>query len=314
MLPFKTYFHHNYFLIFSQNKHAKLTAPYPVLRTLSTLLFVAVLLFLNACKSSQKLVVAPTAANKVDTLAANQMSAKQLLDSVTFNEMKIEWVSAKANVDANIGEDDKSFSVTLRIHRDSAIWVSINAILGVEAARILITKDSLKLIDRIHNKFAIADYEYLADILRIKIDYHAIEAMLLGNFFGYRNENKFNSVYLEDKYFILSSLTKRKLRRSLEDKDPNKPIVQDFYIDPLTYRILTMRVEDDKLNKTINTEYSNFSQTTSGLIPLNATTKITADKNISIKIEYTRFNIDEKEEMPFRIPANFERIVPKEKQ
>lgn len=272
------------------------------------------LLSLNACKSGQKLVVAPTTDNKVDTLSANQITAKQLLDSVTAHEMKIEWVSAKANVDANIGDDDKSFSVTLRIHRDSAIWVSINAILGVEAARILITKDSLKLIDRIHNKYAIADYEYLADILRIKIDYHAIEAMLLGNFFGYRNENKFNSVYLEDKYFILSSLTKRKLRRSLEDKDPNKPVVQDFYIDPLTYRILTMRVEDDKLNKTINTEYSNFSQTTNGLIPLNATTKITADKNISIKIEYTRFNIDEKEEMPFRIPANFERIVPEKKQ
>ena len=289
-------------------------AAHPVFRTFFMLLFATQLLFLNACKSGQKLMVTPTKENKIDTLSANLISAKQLLDSVTGNQMKIEWVSAKANVDANIGDDDKSFSVSLRIHRDSAIWVSINALLGVEAARILITKDSLKLIDRIHNKFAIADYEYLADILRIKVDYHTIEAMLLGNFFGYRNENKFNSVYLEDKYFILSSLTKRKLRRSLEDKDPNKPIVQDFYIDPLTYRILTMRVEDNKLNKTINTEYSNFSQTTSGLIPLNATTKISADKNISIKIEYTRFNIDEKEEMPFRIPANFERIVPQKKQ
>lgn len=284
-----------------------------VFKTITLLLFTFSVLVMNACKSGQKLAVVHPVETKLDTTIANQFSAKQLLDSVLAHELKAEWISAKANVEANIGDDDKSFSVALRIHRDSAIWVSINAILGVEAARILITKDSLKLIDRIHNKFAIADYEYLADILRIKIDYHAIEAMLLANFFGYRNESKFNSVYLEDKYYILSSLTKRKLRRSLEDKDPNKPIIQDFYIDPLTYRILKMRVEDGKLNKTINTEYSNFSQTADGLIPLNAITKITADKNISIKIEYTRFNIDSTEEMPFRIPANYEMIVPEKK-
>lgn len=269
--------------------------------------------FLNACKSKQKLTTVQHQEVKFDSVAANQFAAKQLLDSVVANQMYAEWISAKASVDADIVDDNKSFNVTLRIHKDSAIWISINAILGVEAARVLITKDSLKLLDRIHNKFAVADYEYLADILRIKVDYNTIQALLLGNFFGYRNETKFNSVYIEDKFYILSTLNKRKLRRSLEDKDPNKPIVQDFTIDPLTYRILSMNVEDDKINKTLHTDYTEFHETDKGLVPLKSVTKITADKNISIKIEYTKFSIGEIGEMPFRIPSNFERIVPKKK-
>ncbi|MEO8149953.1 MAG: DUF4292 domain-containing protein [Bacteroidia bacterium] len=269
--------------------------------------------FLHACKSRQKLATVEHQETKIDTLAANQLAAKQLLDSVLDRQMNADWISAKASVDADIVDDNKSFNVTLRIHNDSAIWVSINAILGVEAMRVLITKDSLKLIDRIHNKFAVADYEYLADILHIKVDYKTIESLLLGNFFGYRNETKFNSVYVEDKYYILSTLKKRKLRRSLEDKDPNKPIIQDFYIDPLTYRILSMNVEDDRINKTLHTTYTDFHPTDKGLVPLKSETKITADKNISIKIEYTKFNLGEIEEMPFRIPSGFERIVPKKK-
>lgn len=269
--------------------------------------------FLNGCKPHQKLTTVQHQEAKIDSVTANQFAAKQLLDSVISNQMTAEWISAKASVDADIVDDNKSFNVTVRIHKDSAIWVSINAILGVEAARVLITKDSLKLMDRIHNKFAVADYEYLAEILRIKVDYNTIQALLLGNFFGYRNETKFNSVYIEDKYYILSTLNKRKLRRSLEDKDPNKPIVQDFTIDPLTYRILSMNVEDDRISKTLHTEYSDFHATEKGLVPLKSDTKITADKNISIKIEYTKFNLGEIEEMPFRIPNNYERIVPKKK-
>jgi hypothetical protein len=262
----------------------------------------------SSCKTTQKTttVLKPVTLDSVDT----QITAQQLLDSVTAHAFTPAYFSAKANVDANLTDDNKNFNVTLRIKNDSAIWISINALLGVEAARVLITKDSLKLIDRIHNKFAIADYEYLSDILRIKVDYNTIQQILLGNFFAYRNENRFNSVYTEDNFFILSTLNKRKLRRSLEDKDPNKPIVQDFNIDPKTYRILNMNVDDDRIKKNMHTEYSNFQQMQQGLLPLSSETTITADQRIGIKINFTKVNTDLAEDMPFRIPANFERIQP----
>ena len=275
-----------------------------------TITFLAIAL--TSCKTTKK-TTAIAAVPVTDTINT-QITAQQLLDSVTKHAFAPSFLSAKANVEANLTDDNKSFNVTLRIKNDSAIWISINALLGVEAARVLITKDSLKLIDRIHNKFAIADYDYLSDILRIKVDYKTIEQILLGNFFAYRNENRFNSVYTEDNYFILSTLNKRKLRRSLEDKDPNKPIVQDFNIDPATYRIQTMNVDDDRINKNMHTTYSNFLQLPEGLLPLNSETFITAEQRIGIKINYTKVNTGTAEDMPFRIPDSFERIVPAPKK
>ena len=35
--------------------------------------------------------------------------------------------------------------------RDSAIWLSISPLLGIEAVRVLLTKDSVKALDRLNN-------------------------------------------------------------------------------------------------------------------------------------------------------------------
>ena len=163
-------------------------------------------------------------------------------------------------------------------------------------------------MDKIHNKYRISDYEFIREVLKVKIDFASIQAVLLGNFFNYRNEYKFNSVYVEDSGFILSTLTKHKLKRALEDKDPNKPVVQDFYIDPVTYRILTMKVEDERIEKSITTNYEQFITTEAGIIPFKNKTEIAADKKISVSIEYSKMNFNEPQSMPFNIPSGYEKM------
>jgi hypothetical protein len=47
--------------------------------------------------------------------------------------------------------DGKNYDVnaTMRMYKDSAIWLSANAVLGIEAMRVLITKDSVKLLNKL---------------------------------------------------------------------------------------------------------------------------------------------------------------------
>ena len=118
----------------------------------------------------------------------------------------------------------------------------------------------------------------------------------------------FHSVYLEDKYYILSSLNKHKLKRELEEKDPNKPVIQDCYISPDLFRILTMSVEDQKIHKTLLSNYSDFRQTEGGLFPFKSTTHIAAAKVFDITIEYGKVVTGEPQEFPFTIPQRYEKI------
>src|SRR4026208_2558948 len=54
----------------------------------------------------------------------------------------------KVNFDDSRGKNN-DFNAFIRIRKDSVIWVSINAALGIEAFRIMITPDSVKVLNKI---------------------------------------------------------------------------------------------------------------------------------------------------------------------
>lgn len=267
--------------------------------------FLLALLFFS-CRTRK---AATSSATSNDIRPLKERSVDELLNRLDSNSFKSEWISAKATVTTLEEDNETSFTIHLRSKRDSAIWISITPLLGIEVARVLITTDSVKVLDRLHGKYQASSFEYINRLLQMKVNFEIVQALLNGNFFAYKkSENKFNSVYLEDKYYILSSLTKHKLKRSLEEKDPNKPVIQDCYIDNSNYRITRMTVDDQKINKTLETVYSDFRLTGNAMFPFHSQTNITAEKNFKITINYTKVETGEQQEFPFNIPKNYERM------
>lgn len=235
-------------------------------------------------------------------------SVQELMQKLDENSFKAEWMSAKAAVTTIQDGRETSFNINMRTKKDSVIWISITPLLGIEVARVLITPDSVKLIDRLHSKYQLGSFESINKLLDLKVNFEIVQNLLVGNFFAYKkNENRFNSVYLEEKYYILSSLNKKKLKRALEEKDLNKPVIQDVYVSDSLYRITRLQVEDQKINKTLITEYNDFRHTNGGLFPYTLNTRILAEKNFEIKIEYEKISTGEVQEFPFNIPSGYER-------
>lgn len=267
-------------------------------------IFLMTLVFYS-CRT-RKAIVPTTGTGEIRPM--KERSVDDLMDHLDSNSFKPQWMSAKASVTTVENGNETSFTIHLRSKRDSALWISVTPLLGIEVARVLITPDSIKVLDRIHGKYQVSTFEYINKLLQMKVNFEIVQALLAGNFFAYKkNENKFNSVYLEDRYYILSSLTKHKLKRSLEEKDPNKPVIQDCYVDT-NYRITRMNIEDQKINKTLETNYQDFRITDGGLFPFYSQTKITAEKNFQITINYSKVEVGAPQEFPFNIPNNYERM------
>jgi len=266
---------------------------------------VAVFLLLSACKTQQK-AATPVVAEIKPMVNKSVQELQDKLDSASFN---LDYLTAKATVVLIEDSNEVSFNISYRSKKDSVIWISVSPLLGIEVARLMITADSVKMLDKIHNKYEVTSFESINKMLQMKVNFEIVQALLYGNFFAYKkNENRFNSVYLEDKFYILSSLNKKKLKRSLEEKDLNKPVIQDVYVNDSTYRIDQVQVEDQRINKILNTEYSDFRLTDGGLFPFKSKTNIKAEKNIEIRIEYGKVVKAESLEFPFNIPNNYERI------
>ncbi|MEI2758146.1 MAG: DUF4292 domain-containing protein [Bacteroidia bacterium] len=269
-----------------------------------TLCVLMPMLVFNACKVTKKsekpIVIKPI--TKLEEQAAETL-LKNIVDSAFYGK----WISGKATVNTNIEGDKNNFNVSLRICRDSAIWISVSPLLGIEAVRILLTQDTVRFLDRINKEYKVSGYKEINDLLFAgNLDFDIVQGILTGNLFVYKR-NKFHSVYLEDQYYILSTLSKRKLKRSLEEKDPSKPVIQDFYVDGSNYRIMKLAIEDSRIQKSLITKYSGYSDTSAGFFPYHSVTNIKAEKNILVDIEYTKVSVEDTLEFPFNIPKSFKK-------
>ncbi len=267
------------------------------LRSLIFILFSLVIF--SSCKTSKKVVVAaPLKLRGADVI--------EIFDSVMYNEFSFSWLTLKASVEYTSRNESQSFDVNVRMRKDSAIWLSITPLLGIEAVRVLVTHDTMQILDRIHKTHSVHNFDYLDSLLKTNINFEIIQAVLVGNYFPYLKNEKLKSVYEEDSTTILSTLNKRKLRRAMEDKDPNKPVVQDFWINS-DYRISKSRMQDDKLDRSLEAAYSDFTMAGSKLIPNKIAVTVSSENPTKITVEYEKITVDEPVSIPFTVPEKYER-------
>ena len=93
---------------------------------------------LGSCKHQQKIGLSS------GKCVLGYKNARTLTSNLKANEFKFDRLNAKLGIEALIDSISESFTVNLRIKKDSIIWMSISK-LGIEGGRILITKDSVKL-------------------------------------------------------------------------------------------------------------------------------------------------------------------------
>ena len=89
------------------------------------------------------------------------------------------WYTGKARVKANTPDARMSAIVHLRILKDSVIWATIDK-LGFEVARILITPDSVFVVDRLNKEFTIATLDSFMHEFGVQIGFRDLQNTLIG--------------------------------------------------------------------------------------------------------------------------------------
>jgi hypothetical protein len=101
--------------------------------------------------------------------------------TIKVNEINFEYFQSKAKVDFDDGTNQFSSPLTIRIRKDSVIWISVNPALGIEVVRALITKDSIFVIDKIHKDFYAVGLDYIRGNFGVALDFQMLQSVFLGN-------------------------------------------------------------------------------------------------------------------------------------
>jgi hypothetical protein len=152
------------------------------------LILIAAIGMLASCRSTRQIQSAISKKDSSSTVVIDPeredslQMAKTLLFKVDSNKINFQTFSAKMHIDYK-GGDGKDYDVNsnIRMYKDSAIWISANAILGIEALRVLVTKDSVKLVDKINKIYTARSIDYLQEVTALPLDLHTLQELLIGN-------------------------------------------------------------------------------------------------------------------------------------
>ena len=145
--------------------------------------------FFTSCRSTKKI---QTALVKRDTIQTNVLSdlERARLDSIAFIQQqyvqlqakRIQYTTfnAKLDVDYEDGTGQQSnLNAQLRMYKDSVIWASITAILGIEGLRAYITRDSVKLLDKQNKIYIARSVAYLTEVTALPLDLRSLQDLSL---------------------------------------------------------------------------------------------------------------------------------------
>jgi hypothetical protein len=281
---------------------------YKAISQVSFYLFIAGFFILSSCKRQQKIAETKPKCN------LDFKNAKWLTEKLKTNEFHFNTFDGKLDVDALVDSSSNSFTASVRIKRDSIIWISVSKI-GIEAARVLITKDSVKLINRINNQYFKGDFAYISKLLNSQLDYEILQALLVGNSVSFYDDDERLKGGVSDCRYLLGTIRKHKLKKVMERGKELKDPSQNIYLNPDTFKILRILFYDFDLNRSFEANFSDFTliDSTQQLFPTRMNFNIKAQKNIAINIHYLRQKINEEVTFSFKIPDNYEEIKYKEK-
>lgn len=262
------------------------------------------LFFFMSCKNQKKIVL------NNGKCILDFKNTKTLTANLKANEFKFEKLKARLTIDADIDSSSNSFTVALRIQHDSVIWMSLSK-LGIEGARVLITKDTVKFVNTIKGQYFIGDFAYLSSYLNTELDYEVIQSLLIGNSVTFYDEAEKIKPGIDNCQYTLGTIRKFKLRKVMERGKELKEAVQSIYMIPETFKIARILFYDFNPDRRFDAQFGAFAtpeNSNNQLFPYKMNYVIRAQKNVKIAIDYNKVQLDEELSFPFNIKDNYERI------
>lgn len=276
---------------------------------------------ISACKTKRHSQQTANANNQTDDSLQGKCrllykTAKALTKHIKENELNYSWISAKADVETTIDGEDHNLDIRVKGRKDSALWISITAVGLIDVAKILITRDSVKMVVYIKKQYFKGDFNYINQLLNADLDFDLIQAALFGNSADFDDDdNKLKPVIdRENCHYLLSTERKRKLRRIASGQDSLKRSLQTMTLNPETFKILKNEFEDATTNRSFHASYANFVAKDSAFAPRNVNIEIKAEKKVSVKINYVRIDVNQPQKLTLNIPKNYEPIPIKKEQ
>lgn len=271
---------------------------------IAAFLSLAVIMF--ACRPAKKVQKIQNAISKVDTTSVavrpNNAKAvdstrliKDVYKKVLKNKIEFKTFTAKVKVEYNAKENSDEATAYVRLEKDKAMWLSLRGALGIEGFRVLVTKDSVKVMNLLKKTVQLRSIEYLQDITELPFDFTTLQDLIVGN-----------PVFVDSNIISYKTNANHELLVLMAGK-LFKHLVT---LDNTDFKVLHSKLDDIDVvrNRTCDITFSDY-ETSSG-VQFSTTRKISvAEKSkLDINLDFKQYSFNQPTTFPFTVPKNYKRL------
>ena len=221
------------------------------------------------------------------------LSAKAIIKAHYQNELDFKTLRGKMKIDYSDGTESQGVSVSLRMEKDKAIWIS--APLGMVKA--YITPERVSFYNKLENEYFDGDFSYLSNLLGTDINFEQLQNVLLGQSLFNLREGKYDMQVTDAKY-------------QLKPKKVASLFKTLFQIEPENFKIATQQLAQPLKKRLLEIDYQNYQKINKWVVPNKVLiTALDKDTKNIIALAYRNMEFDTPLNFPYKIPKGYKEIV-----
>jgi len=258
------------------------------------------LVILSSCSASKQAVVKPN----------EHHSSGKLIAYAEENQLKYEWFSAKVSTKITFKDEKHSLKASLKIRKDSAIWVSLKY-MSAPIANVILTPDSIKMINKRQKYYLQQSFAYFHNNISSNVDFFMLQDLLTGNAVGFDSQEKYKS-FPDSLSHVLSTHGKRQLKKmelgEWKPKKEEKKHVTRYWLPENDFKINRIMINDLSDTASVDINYIKFDGKENNKYPEHSNIIIQNIQEIlQLELKYAKQKINVPERMPFNVPDSYEK-------
>lgn len=291
------------------------------------LVMTLVMTTLAACSNQKRLAKGKPLKNR---------SSSAILSRYYDAQFDFEWLGMKLSAELDGPEGSQSFKATVRMRRDSVIWISIAPLMGVEMLRAIITPDSVKYVSKVpkNKHYFVGSIDELSEITKTDLRFEMIQGLLVGHAVDLDEKNDRFISRIDGRNYVLISKYNRKMkkvvgvdereldpddslevettdkryRRILKRADEEDLLIKRYWFDGEAYRLVQTVFDDLYYQRSLTIEHLSFEEYQEQVYPEESRLTLgTIDGNTTFTFETVRLRAGKEYDFPFSIPDDYER-------
>ena len=229
--------------------------------------------------------------------------ALAVTDSLKYNSLSYKTFSASFNGSFESNDKKLPLKGIIRIKKNEFIWISLRPVISIEIGRVLLTKDSIKYLDRMKNEYFAEDYSYIKKNFGFEMNYTIIESALTNKFFLYPPGNTVAA------YFLINNESSEANTLNAAGIYSDTNLSHSIHFSGSYYYITENKIK--LLDKNINATflYSDFQDLYGVKFPYTVSVNVFENSKESIiDMNYSAISNSKEFGLNFKIPKNYKKI------